>query len=157
MPARRSALERLGMSPQETATRWRAPRAIHDQGRAALAAKSFTASSRARSAANSLHKIHFRRVRRDVEALVAGLAEDVPADTDARFVVETMGAAIRALPGVECDHNAHTVRVILRNIFDHSRNNAQIAKPQVATNQTSENQKSLSSRVIVRFCPVTLV
>ena len=32
--------------------------------------------------------------------------------TDARFVVETMGTAIRALPGVERDHNAHMVRVI---------------------------------------------
>ena len=83
--------------------------------------------SRARSAANSLHKIHFRRVRRDVEALVAGLAEDIPADTDARFVVETMGVAIRAPFGVERDHNAHTVRMILRDIFDHSGNITQIA------------------------------
>ena len=46
--------------------------------------------SRARPAANALHKMHFRRVWRDVEALVAGLAENVPADTDARFEVETM-------------------------------------------------------------------
>ena len=38
MPARRSALDRLGMSPQDN-TRWRAPRAIRDRG-GALAAKS---------------------------------------------------------------------------------------------------------------------
>jgi hypothetical protein len=47
--------------------------------------------------ANALHEMHFRRVRRDVEALVAGLAENIPAHTDARFVVETMGTAIRGI------------------------------------------------------------
>lgn len=66
--------------------------------------------------------MHFRRVRRDVEALVAGLAENIPAHTDARFVVETMGTAIRALLGIERDHNAHMVRVILRDIFGLSGN-----------------------------------
>ena len=45
--------------------------------------------SRARPAANALHEIRFRRVRRDVEPLVAGLAENVSAHTDARFEVET--------------------------------------------------------------------
>ena len=102
-----------------------APRAIHDQGRAALAAKSLTASSRAWSAANSLHKIHFRRVRRDVEALVAGLAENVPAHTDARFEVKTMGVTIRAPSGVERNHNTHTVPMVLADIFDHNGNNTQ--------------------------------
>ena len=57
----------------------------------------------------------------DVETLVAGLAEDVPADTDARFEVETMGVAIRARFGVERDHNAHTVRMILRDILRSQR------------------------------------
>jgi hypothetical protein len=42
---------------------------------------------------------------RDVEPLVAGLAQNVPADTGARFVVETTGVAIRALSGVERDNN----------------------------------------------------
>ena len=54
-------------------------------------------SSRARPAANALHEKHSRRVLRDVEALVAGLAENVPAHTGARFVVETMGTAIRGI------------------------------------------------------------
>jgi hypothetical protein len=71
------------------------------------------------------------------------------ADTDARFLVETMGAAIRALFGIERDHNAHMVRVILRDIFDHSESSIQIAKPQRATNQKSESQISTSSRFIV--------
>ena len=92
--------------------------------------------SRARSAANSLHKIHFRRVRR--EALVAGLAEDVPADTGGRFVVETMGVAIRIPFGVERDHNAHTVRMIPRDIFDYSGNITRIATPQRATNKRAK-------------------
>jgi hypothetical protein len=105
--------------------------------------------SRACPAANALHEKHFRRVRRDVEPLVAGLAENVPADTDARFVVETMGVAIRALFGVERDHDAHTVRMILRDIFDHSESNTQIVQPQRATNQKSESQKATSSRFIV--------
>ena len=33
-----------------------------------------------------------------------------------------MGVAIGALPAVERDHNAYTVRVVLRDIFDHSGN-----------------------------------
>ena len=103
-------------------------------------------TSRARSAANALHEKHFRRVRRDVEPLVADLAENVPADADARFVVETIGVAIRALFDVERIHNAHTVRMILRNIFDHSGNITQIAKPQKATHQASQSQMRTSSR-----------
>ena len=73
-----------------------------------------------------------------VEPLVAGLAENVSADTDARFVVETMGVAIRALFGVERDHDAHTVRMILRDIFDHSGNIIQIAKPQRKTTKRTK-------------------
>ena len=103
-------------------------------------------TSRARPAANALHEKHFRRVRRDVEPLVADLAENVPADADARFVVETIGVAIRALFDVERIHNAHTVRMILRNIFDHSGNITQIAKPQKATHQASQSQMRTSSR-----------
>ena len=60
-----------------------------------------------------------------------------------------MGVAIRALPGVERDYNAHSVWMILRNIFDHSGNITQIAKPQRKTNQASQNQMSRSSRFIV--------
>ena len=41
-----------------------------------------------------------------------------------------MGVAIRAPFGVERDHNAHTVRMVLRDIFDHSGNITQIAKRQ---------------------------
>ena len=100
-------------------------------------------------AANALHEKHSRRVRRDVEPLVAGLAENVPAHADARFVVETMGVAIRALFGVERDHNAHTIRMILRDIFDQSESNTHIVQPQRATNQKSESQKAMSSRFIV--------
>jgi len=37
-----------------------------------------------------------------------------------------MGAAIRALPGVERDHNARMVRMILWDIFDHSGNDTEI-------------------------------
>jgi hypothetical protein len=96
MPAWRSALDRLDMSALETVTRWQAARLNR-------------LTSRARPAANAPHEMHFRRVRRDVEALVAGLAENIPAHTDARFVVETMGTAIRALLGIERDHNAHMV------------------------------------------------
>ena len=54
--------------------------------------------------------------------MFAGLAENVPANSDARFEVETIGVAIWALPGVKRDHNAHTVRMVLRDIFDHSGN-----------------------------------
>jgi hypothetical protein len=50
------------------------------------------------------------------------LPENVPADANARFEVEAMGVAIGALPAVERDHNAYTVRVVLRDIFDHSGN-----------------------------------
>jgi hypothetical protein len=99
---------------------------------------------------NALHEIRFRGVRRDVEPLVAGLVENVPADTDARLEVETIGAAIRALPGVERDHNARTVRMILRDIFDHRGNTTQVAKPQRKTNHTSQSQMSTLSRFIVR-------
>ena len=60
-----------------------------------------------------------------------------------------MGVTIRASSGVERDHNAHTVRMILRDIFDHSGNITQIAAPQRATNQKSESQISTSSRFIV--------
>src|SRR5262245_55636187 len=93
-----------------------------DRGSRAL---KLTRTSRARPAANALHEIHFRRVGRDVEPLIAGLAENVPADTDARFIVKTIGIAIRALFGVERAHNAHVVRMVLRDIIDHSGNNAQ--------------------------------
>ena len=60
-----------------------------------------------------------------------------------------MGVAIRAPFGVERDHNAHTVRMILRDIFDHSGNITQIAASQRATNKTSESQISASSSFIV--------
>ena len=96
--------------------------------------------SRARSAANALHEIHFRRVGRDVEPLVAGLAENVSADADARFEVETVTVAIRALPGVERDYNAHSVWMILRKIFDHSGNITQIAKPQRKTTRRAKTK-----------------
>jgi len=56
------------------------------------------------------------------------------------------GVAIRALPGVDRDHNAHTVRMILRNIFDHSGNIIQIAKPQRKIDQASQSQTSTSAR-----------
>jgi hypothetical protein len=61
---------------------------------------------RAWSAANALHEKHFRRVRRDVEPLIAGLAENVSAHTGARFEVETTGVTICALSCVERAHNA---------------------------------------------------
>ena len=102
-------------------------------------------TSRAQPAANALREKHSRRVRRDVEPLVAGLAENVPADTDARFLVETIGVAIRALFDVERDHNAHVVRVILRDIFGHGVNITQIAAPQRKMHQRSQNQISASS------------
>src|SRR5258705_12040540 len=92
-------------------------------------------------AANALHEKRSRRVRRDVDPLVAGLAENAPAHTDARFVVETMGTAIR-----ERIHNAHMVRVILRDIFGHSGNITQIAKPQSTIHRASQSQMSTSSR-----------
>ena len=60
------------------------------------------------------------------------------ADTDARFQVETTGVALRASPGVERDHDAHTVRMILRDIFDHSGNIIQIAKPQRKTTKRTK-------------------
>ena len=94
--------------------------------------------SRGPAAANALHEIHFRRVGRDVEPLVAGLAENVSAHTDARFEVESIGVAIRALPGVERHYNAHTVRMVLRDIFDHSGNIIQIAKPQRKTTKRTK-------------------
>jgi hypothetical protein len=104
-----------------------------------------------------LHEKHSRWVPRDVEALVAGLAEDVPADTDARFVVETIGVAIWALFDVERDHNAHMVRMIMWDIFDHSGNNTQIVAQKETNNPASESQTSTSSRVIVQFSKMTLV
>ena len=113
--------------------------------------------SRACPAVNALHEKHFRRVWCDVEPLVAGLAEDIPADTDARLVVETMSVAIRAPFGVECDHNTHSVRMILRDIFDHSGNITQVAVPQRTTNQKSESQISASSRFIVGAARLMLV
>jgi len=73
----------LGRTPEQTRRRWPASRVNR--------------GSRARPAANALHEKHSRRVLRDVEALVAGLAENVPAHTGARFVVETMGTAIRGI------------------------------------------------------------
>ena len=79
-----------------------------------------------RPAADALHEINSWRIRRDVKALVAGFAENVSADTNARFELEAMGAAIRASPGVERDHNARMVRMILWDIFDHSGNNTEI-------------------------------
>jgi hypothetical protein len=50
---------------------------------------------------------------------------------------------------VERDHNAHMIRVILRNIFGHSGNITQIAMPQRKTNQKSESQMNTSSWFIV--------
>ena len=85
--------------------------------------------SRACPAAKALHEKHSRRVRRNVKALVAGFAKNVSAHSDARFVVQTIGTAIRALFGVERDHNAHMVRVILRDIFGHGVNITQSAIP----------------------------
>ena len=52
----------LGRTPEQTRRRWPASRVNR--------------GSRARPAANALHEKHSRRVRRDVEALVAGLAEN---------------------------------------------------------------------------------
>jgi hypothetical protein len=60
-----------------------------------------------------------------------------------------MGVAIRAAFGVERDHNAQTIRMVLRDIFDHRGNIIQIAAPQRTTNQKSESQISASSRFIV--------
>ena len=54
-----------------------------------------------------------------------------------------MGVAIRALSGVERDYNAHMVRMILRDIFDHSGNITQRT-----TNQKSESQ--ISGRLVHR-------
>ena len=113
--------------------------------------------SRACPAANALHEKHSRRIRRDVEPLIAGLAENVPADTNARLEVETIGVAIGALPGVESDHNPHTVRMILRNILSIT----QIVAPQMAANQqmatNRESQISASSRFIVGPARLMLV
>jgi hypothetical protein len=49
-----------------------------------------------------------------------------------------MGVTIPAPFGVERDHNAHTVRMILRDIFDHSGNIIQIAKPQRKTTKRTK-------------------
>ena len=77
------------------------------------------------------------------------LPENVPAEANARFEVEAMGVAIGALPAVERDHNAYTVRMVLRDIFDHSGNSTQIAKPQSTIHQASQSQMSTLSRFIV--------
>ena len=65
--------------------------------------------------------------------------------SDARFVVQTIGTAIRALFGVERDHNAHMVRVILRDIFGHGVNITQIAAPQRQMHQRSQRHLGSSS------------
>jgi hypothetical protein len=49
-----------------------------------------------------------------------------------------MGVAIRIPFGVERDHNAHTVRMIPRDIFDYSGNITRIATPQRATNKRAK-------------------
>ena len=94
----------LGRTPEQTRRRWPASRVNR--------------GSRARPAANALHEKHSRRVRLHVEPLVAGLAKNVSAHTRTRFEVQNTGVTIRALSFVQRDHNAHIVRVILRNIFD---------------------------------------